>query len=167
MYDKFLVLLSVAVIAVILDFATGKVSNKLILIGLLLGLCLRFYQGGLNQVGNYLLGITVPFLALIVVFLIGGIGAGDIKLFSVIGGFVGAKDVLVCIVAAIFIGAVISIIKILMNKNFFVCFSHIIQFFSGFYQTQKIQVFKKEKSNTIHFTLPILISVLLSLGGII
>jgi prepilin peptidase CpaA len=150
-----------------MDFATGKVSNKLIIIGIILGFVLQILFEGKDKIGNFLLGAMVPIIFLMLVFMIGGIGAGDIKLFSVIGVFLGARGVFTCIITAFIIGAVISLGKILISRNFYVYFNNLINYISEFFQTQKIQIYKREKNNTIHFTLPILISVLIYMGGFI
>jgi len=166
-FGKFLVLLLVVVSAVIMDFSTGKVSNYLIIVGLIMGFFLQILSGGKEQIIYSLAGAVVPLVVLMLVFLIGGIGAGDIKLFSVIGLFLGAKGVFTCIVVAFIIGAVMSLGKILVSRNFYFYFNNLVHYVSSTYQSQKIQIYKREKRNTIHFTLPILISVLLYMGGIV
>lgn len=154
-------------IAVIMDFATGKVSNRLIVVGLIVGLVLQIVFGGKENIDNAFIGAIVPIIVLILVFIIGGIGAGDIKLFSVIGVFLGPRGVFICIIVAIVIGAIISLGKILMNRNFYIYFSNLFNYVSTLNQTNKIQLYKREKYNTIHFTLPILLSVLIYMGGFI
>lgn len=166
-FDKFLVLLLVVISAVIMDFSTGKVSNYLIVVGLIAGFILQILFGGKAQIIYSLAGAIVPILVLIIVFIIGGIGAGDIKLFSVIGVFIGAKGVFTCIVVSFIIGAVISLGKIIFSRNLYLYFNNLVNYVSLTYQSQKIQLYKRDKNNTIHFTLPILISVLLYMGGIV
>lgn len=150
-----------------MDFTTGKVSNKLIIVGLLIGFSLQIIRGGKENIGYFLIGALVPVLLLIVVFMIGGIGAGDIKLFSVVGMFLGPQGVFSCIIIAFLIGAILSLGKIIISCNIYIYFNHLINYISMTYQTKKIQVYKREKNNTIHFTLPILISVLIYRGGIV
>ncbi|WP_330414410.1 A24 family peptidase [Lachnotalea glycerini] len=151
----------VVLIALIMDFATGKVSNKLIIIGLLLGFFIPYIQDKKGNIIGFLLGAAAPVAILLLVFMIGGIGAGDIKLFAVIGGFIGVQGVLKCMITAFVIGAVISFVKILVYKNFFLCFHNIIRYLSQTYNTKKFQIYEREKSNTIHFTLPMFISILI------
>jgi prepilin peptidase CpaA len=148
-----------------MDFVTGKVSNKLILPGLLSGLVFALILDGTRGLEEYFMGVMTPIVILILVFAIGGIGAGDVKLFAVIGGFIGAQGVFQCILASLMIGAVISLGKILINKTFFACFNNLINYISKTYYMQKYQIYKREKNNTIHFTLPIFISVLIYMGG--
>lgn len=150
----------------ILDFATGKVSNKLILVGLLLSFIFTVIVNQ-HSIMYYFLGIFLPFLVLLIIFVIGGIGAGDVKLFAVIGGFIGYQGVLQCIIVSFIFGAIIAMFKLLMQRNLIKTFSNIGLFLFGIFQSKKIQTFEREKSNTIHFTLPILFSVLCYVGGIL
>ena len=50
-------------------------------------------------------------------YLIGVLGAGDIKLFSVIGGFTNLKTLTDCVLAAFVAGAVIAVLKMLYMRN--------------------------------------------------
>ena len=45
------------------------------------------------------------------------LGAGDIKLFSVIGGFTNLKTLTDCVLAAFVAGAVIAVLKMLYMSN--------------------------------------------------
>lgn len=166
MFGKFFLLLFVVFIAVILDFATGKVSNYLILTGLLAGFVVQFIWGK-DKISSVLLGAIVPVAVLFIVFMIGGIGAGDVKLFAVIGVFLGVRGVFTCIILAFIVGAVISIGKILIYRNSIRYLDNLYSYISLLNQTKKIQLYKKEKANTIHFTLPILISVVVYMGGMV
>lgn len=148
-----------------MDFATGKVSNKLILIGLALSFTFSVILGEKNGFSTFLIGTITPILLLIFIFMIGGIGAGDVKLFAVIGGFIGYQGVIWCIIASFIIGAVISVGKILFQKNLIKSFKSIGNYAIGIIQSKEFQIIEKEKGNTIHFTLPILLSLLCYIGG--
>lgn len=62
--------------------------------------------------------ISLPVIVLYLFFLIGALGAGDIKLFSLIGGFVNLKELITCMIAAFVLGAVWSVVKMLVNGSF-------------------------------------------------
>jgi prepilin peptidase CpaA len=149
-----------------MDFTTGKVKNIWILIGLIVGILLQIVVEK-KSIIEICAGAIVPFLILIGVFAIGGIGAGDVKLFSVIGVFIGVKGVFYCIIVSLVLGAIFSLGKILIHRKSFNYFHNFCQYLSSFYQTKKIQLYQKEKANTIHFTLPIFISVVIYMGGVI
>lgn len=157
----------VVLIAVIMDFSTGKVSNKLILFGLLIGFFIALIQKDANTLIHYLLGITLPILLLLCIFIIGGIGAGDVKLFAVIGGLIGFEATFRCILVAFLVGAVLAVVKILIQKNLFMTLKNISFYLSRIVLSKQFHVIERNSSNTIHFTLPILISVMCLIGGII
>lgn len=73
------------------------------------------------------------------IFRIGALGAGDIKLFSVIAGFLTLKTWWVCVEAAFLVGAAMGLFKLLF-KNYV------------------------KDAHTIHFSVPILAGYLYYLG---
>ncbi len=150
----------------ILDFTTGKVSNKLILIGLLLSFVFTVVVNK-HSIIYYFLGVFLPIVLLLIIFVIGGIGAGDVKLFAVIGGFIGYQGVFQCIIVSFIFGAIIAIFKLLLERNLIKILRNISLYLFGIFQSKQIQTLEREKSNTIHFTLPILFSVLCYIGGIL
>ena len=77
-------------------------------------------------------------LVLLPVYLIRGIGGGDLKLFAVLSMFLSSGELIGSVIIAFFIAAFIGIIKLFISK--------------------KIPC-------TIHFAVPILISVLLVTGS--
>lgn len=72
------------------------------------------------------------------VYLLKGIGGGDVKLFAVISTFLSFEEMMVCLMIAFVVGAMLGIIKIAMTKRL---------------------------HQTIHFAIPILISILLVTGN--
>ncbi len=96
-----------------MDFISYKVSNYLILTGIILGSVISHRQGmpGLMQ---SLAGLCIPLLSLFVFYRYRFFGAGDLKLFSMIGCFTGPKEIMYIIAAALAIGAVIGVAKILV-----------------------------------------------------
>lgn len=88
---------------------------------------------------NFFKGLFLPLLILVIPFLFHGIGAGDIKLLMVIGGIAGSKRILTIIFSAFVIG----VIRALIDK------------------------LRKRHNPKIHMALPIAISTLMWIGGII
>ncbi|MBR3599405.1 MAG: prepilin peptidase [Lachnospiraceae bacterium] len=83
-------------IAICLDLKSGKISNTYNLCWMIYGVLysLLFVAGGLL---NSVLGIGIPFLGLMLLFKLGAIGAGDIKLFMAVGSFLGMQIIPVMI----------------------------------------------------------------------
>lgn len=147
------------------DIITGKVSNKIILTGIMTGILLNFIGNGKRGVVMAVTGMIVPVAVLLVLFLIKGLGAGDIKLFSVIGSFLGAKAALIFILLSLCIGAVLGLLKVIHNGYIFSCVRSVLYYVTDSLREQTLSPCIRTKSNTIHFTIPILISYLVYIGA--
>lgn len=97
------------IIAVGMDLKRMKISNRLIFIGLGIALVRRVLCEGILGVLTWGFQISFPVIVLYLLFLVGVLGAGDIKLFSLIGGLVNFKILLWCIGYSFVIAAVISL----------------------------------------------------------
>lgn len=104
--------------AVIWDFREWKIPNALIGCGLVQGFLMSATVRG-PEMGLYssVVGCIIPVVILFVLFLIKALGAGDIKLLSVTGTFVGT-DVYRVIIYSFLAGGVISIIFLLKEVIF-------------------------------------------------
>ena len=81
-----IVVLTAALIAAVTDVWKFKVYNALTLPLMVSGL---IYHGLRGDLGGSLLGILFGFAALIVLYIIGGMGAGDVKLMAAVGAWLG------------------------------------------------------------------------------
>ncbi len=161
-----LILFILLLVATIQDVFTGKVSNKIILTGVLSGITLNCIESGEKGVVLAILGMIVPVAILFWLFLIKGLGAGDIKLFAVMGSFLGAKLILILIVISLCIGAVLGITKMVANGHIFTCVRSALYYVTDSIREQTLSPCIRTKTNTIHFTIPILISFLIYMGVI-
>ena len=110
-----LTLLTVLVFAVAADFREMRISNRLIASGLMMGLTLRILGEGGAGIVHFLVNILFGYLCSL--FQLRVIGAGDIKLFSVAGGFLSMRQLLYVILAAFVTAAVIGLGKLLYQKR--------------------------------------------------
>lgn len=136
-----LTLLTFLSIAVVTDVMSARISNRLILSGLFFGFVLRFLGQDSTGILIFLINISIPVILLYLLFQLHALGAGDIKLFSVIGAYVSTKELLEIMVVSFFAGAVIGAGKIIYER-------FILGKASG-------------KLTKIHFSIPILIAYLL------
>jgi prepilin peptidase CpaA len=103
------------IVAVIMDIRFRRISNRLIVIGLGVGLIRRLLLEGGAGLFAGVIQIILPVIFLYLFFLIGALGAGDIKLFSLIGGFVNFKELVTCVIAAFVIGAIWSLLRLFIT----------------------------------------------------
>lgn len=146
------------------DIKTGKVSNRLILSGMAAGIIINGFMYGKVGIMHALSGITAPVIILFLLFLINGLGAGDIKLFAVTGAFLGARAVMSCIIISFLAGGISAILKIIYNHNFIPCLKSTGMYLVNIVMKKNLSCIERTKNNTIHFTIPIFISVLVYLG---
>ena len=170
-----IVLALVLCLAAVLDFYKGKIPNILILAGSCYGMIrLLYYQDMIRHIP----GILFPIIILFPLYKIGVIGAGDIKLFSLLGFHFTFMETIFCIFTAFVTGAVISAISFIRYDNFTermtYLFSYLkeclsLGYFRYYYLDSKGKRISniKENQSKIHLAIPIFISVLLRIGGIL
>ncbi len=152
-----LLLLSVAVW---MDIRSCRISNRLIVSGLLIGLLIQVWQYGIRGVGIFIVNVSIPVILLYLLFLMRALGAGDIKLFSVISSIWNLKIACITIMASFFIGAVISFCKLILERNLFSRLCVFRDYVCQVMATGKILKYPREsggKQNFIHFSVAILI----------
>ncbi|MFQ7337294.1 MAG: prepilin peptidase [Roseburia faecis] len=95
-------------------------------------------------------------------YLIGVLGAGDIKLFSVIGGFTNLKTLTDCVLAAFVAGAVIAVLKMLYMRNLrislFKAQVFLRELFSGKFSSYRNGWVQEQ--NLMHFSVAVLLGML-------
>lgn len=153
--------------AVCMDLLKQRVSNVWIGLGWCLGLVYWLNARGTAGLRIFLLGAALPVLALYSLFYFRMLGAGDIKLFSVLGGFLGWKVILRGMVLSFLIGGVFSAVFLLMCGNWFQRMQYLLQYLCEYGKTGKVVPYRKagERPENFHFTIPILLGMILYAGG--
>ncbi len=157
-------LLPVLIAAVIMDYRSLKISNRLIVAGLALGLILHLpytAEGLLSVLWN----ISFPVILLYLFYLVGALGAGDVKLFSVVGAFVNFKVLFSSIVLSMVLGATFSLVRLFASGQPLVLLKNGCRHL-GAAALGDIRSYERgmELSNVIHFSLPILLGTVGAMG---
>ncbi len=111
------ILLTVAAIG---DFKNYRISNRLILTGLGCAFLFRLVGGKVASIIWFLPDIVFPVVILYFLYLSGILGAGDIKLFSVVCAFTNLRFTALCIAAAFVAAAGYGLISMVLKKELFV-----------------------------------------------
>lgn len=114
-----------------MDIHTDKIKNQLILVGLILGLGSSIYEKGISIIPMWILQVIIPIILFYLLFYLGTFGAGDIKLFSMIAGFLTIRELFICIATSFFAGGILALGKLLFSS-------------------------RMKHPHTIHFSIPIL-----------
>jgi prepilin peptidase CpaA len=124
------------------------------------------FLGGMSRLTDILLNISFPVVVLYLLYLLGVLGAGDIKLFSVVGGFTNFKTLTSCMLTAFVVAAALSVGKMLYNRNLGVSLFKGQLFVKEVLQGN-ISSYRKtraEERNLIHFSVAILVGLVLVRG---
>ena len=147
-----LTLYAILIVAVVQDITSMRISNRLIIMGLFLSMAFGIVLGGMPRIIQVLLNISIPVIMLYLFYLIGVLGAGDIKLFSVIGGFTNLKTLTDCVLAAFVAGAVIAVLSLFKAQVF------LRELFSGKFSSYRNGWVQEQ--NLMHFSVAVLLGML-------
>jgi prepilin peptidase CpaA len=108
-----IVLVLMVGIAAVYDVRFRRIPNWLVLTGLVLGVALNTYLSQWRGARLSLLGIGLAFLIYVPLYLLRGMGAGDVKLMAAIGAIVGAANWFGIFVISALLGGVMAIVLLL------------------------------------------------------
>lgn len=156
-----LIAYGLVITAVGMDLKSMRISNRLILTGLVVALVRRVFCEGISGFFTGIVLIFLPVILLYLLFLAGALGAGDIKLFSLVGGFIQMKELIVCIIVSFLFAAIVSLVKMLYLGTFFSSMKRAVQYFYSVLQGN-IESYQPEskKDGCIHFSVAILVGLI-------
>lgn len=109
-------LVPVLLIASWTDFRNRQIYNSLLLPSLVCALLMHTAASGLAGLKLSLFGAFTGFALLIVPYLLGGMGAADVKLLMVIGAFGGTKFVIYSFLIGAVAGGIISLFLLIYSQ---------------------------------------------------
>lgn len=113
-------LLAMCVAAVWSDLRTGRIPNVLTLTGLGVALVLRstgaMAAGGFGILGAGLAGAALALALSFPLFVLGGLGGGDVKLLVAVGAFLSPSRLLVALAVMAILGGVIALIAVIRKR---------------------------------------------------
>ncbi len=110
-------LVSILLAACCQDLLTYRISNDLIVLGLLGGALAALLSGSFSAIASCALGALLPIALLWLLYRIRALGAGDIKLLSVCGSFLGTGGIFRVIVASLFAGGVLGLWLLIKKRS--------------------------------------------------
>lgn len=128
------------------DIREKRVPNRWVVLGIVSGILLGIIHpdGPLETAAFWIVPLRF-FLRFIIItalffllFLCRMIGAGDIKLAALICSYLGFKAGALAIGSGFFIGAILSLIKMVKTRSFLVRFSHLLAYIRRTIHTGKI-----------------------------
>jgi prepilin peptidase CpaA len=113
------VLLLFLLISIYTDLAYRKIFNITIISAIILGAGLNLVTSGISGLKYSATGIMIGFFFLFVIYLLGGVGAGDVKFMAAIGSLKGPVFVVWGGLYGAAIGGIAALLVILWQKRFF------------------------------------------------
>lgn len=105
-------LVALACLAAWTDIRTRRIPNALTFTGFLVALAIRAL-GGVDEVTAGLLGALLAFGLALPLFVVRGLGAGDVKLLTACGAFLGPGRLLTAVLITALVGGLMAMIAIL------------------------------------------------------
>ena len=160
--------LGISTIAAFMDLRQGKVKNGWILFAWSTGVIYQMLTQGWIGIWQFLYSSMIPMLLLFPLFCFRMLGPGDIKLLSALGGIMGLGPIFHCIFISFFLGGIISLGILLSSGTLYFRLRHFAAYTHNILKTKQITPYYEPGSQpeNIHFTIPILLGVILYAGGI-
>ena len=99
------------------DVGTRRIPNSITVGGFAIALVLRVSTGGTEALVSGLLGALLAFLLTFPLFLLKGMGGGDVKLLTAAGAFLGPYRTFVALLATAVVGGVLAIAVSLYRRR--------------------------------------------------
>ena len=108
-------LIIILLIAVIFDIRFHRIPNWLTFPTLIIAIAYHVWTRGFAGLVFGFAGLLVGIAVLSIPYLLGGMGAGDVKLMGAIGGFLGPKNVLLAFLCSAIIGGLYAILLLALR----------------------------------------------------
>ena len=162
-----MIMTGIGIAAVVMDLKTGKISNRLILLGLAAGLSWQIADKGLIGILLFAGGAGIPFLIFGMLYYFRMIGAGDIKLLCTLGGLTGPAGSMYCIFLTILWGGFLSLGIMLFRRNLAERMTVFFRYISQYRNTGRRSYMDCAPVDArFCFSIPVLLGILCFVGGI-
>ena len=101
--------LAVLAVATYTDLRSRRIPNWLVLPFMAAGMVVQGWLGGWAGLGRSIEGLALAGFLFGIFFVLGGMGAGDVKLCAAIGAWVGPKQMLLALVITGIVGGIMAI----------------------------------------------------------
>jgi prepilin peptidase CpaA len=107
-----LLLLAVAIVCALTDLKRGRIYNAVTYPAALAGFALQFSLYGTTGALSSLGGFAVGFVPAFLLFTVGGMGGGDVKLLGAVGAIAGAVAAAETLILAFLFGGLFALFKL-------------------------------------------------------
>ena len=143
-----LLLWIIVLISLYTDLKERKIYNKVLVPGVVLGLAINGWEGGINGIMFSVKGLLVGLGIFFLPFLLGGIGVGDVKLLGTIGAIKGPVFIIWTGLATGVAGGLIAVIILIRQGQLLSSLKRIgfsLYLFFGGSKADSLQALNKEE----------------------
>lgn len=115
-------------LAAVQDIRSGKVANRLIAMGLLAGAVFQAAEHQAWGVYYFLRNVSVPIILFYLLFQMRVLGAGDIKLFSMIGSILTIGELYQCMACSFLVAGAGAAALLATDRNRWIRLRYAIQY---------------------------------------
>jgi prepilin peptidase CpaA len=134
----------ILIISCITDIYNHRIPNWLTIGAATVGVCWNTYINGLSGLFSSFTGILLGVALLIVFYILGGTGAGDVKLMGAIGTFLGPWGVLNAFLWTALAGGLYAIGLIFFHSQLKLIRTEIFVAITGYFATRKLSFNKSQ-----------------------
>lgn len=116
-HKDMIILIGIFCVAVYMDLRFYKIPNLCIFAGVVSGLIMTYVSYSVVEMLMSCMAVVVIFAAFYPFYLMGGLGAGDVKLLMMTGCFIRCEQVMLYLLVTFIIAAVISAVKIVLFQE--------------------------------------------------
>lgn len=137
---RLIIFFSSLIIAGFCDLSFRVIPNWLTVPVTILGFIFAFFINGLNGLVFSFLGSLIGFLPFYIIYKKGGIGAGDVKLMTMVGSIFGPTMVINSIWYTSIVGFVMALYKLISLNRINSGFKNMLSIFTGKFSTSNVTI---------------------------
>lgn len=100
-------------VAAFTDLRVGRIPNWLTYPAWVFGVAFAAAAGGWPELSRSLMGFAVGFAPFFVLYLLGGMGGGDVKLTAAVGAIMGYPFILNAMITSILVGGLVALLIVI------------------------------------------------------
>ena len=144
--------------ALITDIRSMRIPNSISISALITGLLIQASVQGWRGMVFGLCGAVVGFILLLIMYSMGAVGAGDVKLFAGIGAWTGMLFTAQVLIYSVLFGALIGWIIVLWRRESGMRVHKILSRLAGFFLLRKFSYLKGRENELLRF--PFMLAVI-------
>ena len=99
------------------DLRTRQIPNWLTVSGAIIGFALQTFYGGLSGAVASVEGAVLGLGIFVALYIAGGMGAGDVKLFGAVGALVGPQSLVLVFVLTGVLGGLAAVVAMIAHRK--------------------------------------------------